>query len=190
MKTLYADQGADLNDIHGTGKSGRYYIGAGVPNSPADYSTMLVISRDDSTGLATQFVYGNDACFYRIFIGNPPAWSDWHKIQDNRTSTSKSATKEHANISAVEASIIRQKGNVVEVYLSFTVGTAITGSTDDLFSGLPEALYGTRYALLSTDASSPKRARVAIDGTKIKNAYTSGGIQPGTYEGTLIYIAK
>ena len=190
VKLLYADQGADLNNIHGTGASGRYYIGAGVPNSPADYSTMVVISRDGSTGITSQFVYSNDSCFYRFFIGSPPAWSNWYKIQDNRTITSKTAKKEHSNISAVEASDIRQKGNVVEVYLSFTVGTAITGSTDVLFSGLPEALNGTRYALLSTDTSSPKRARVEIGGTTIKNAYTNGGIQPGVYEGTLIYIAK
>lgn len=190
IKLLYASQGADVDNIHGTGATGIYYIGAGVPNSPADYSTMFVISRDGGTGLASQFVEGDNGCYYRLFFGSPPAWTNWHRIQDNRTLTNKTATKEHSNISAVEASDIRQKGNVVEVYLSFTVGTAITGSTDILFSGLPEALTVTRYALLSTDTSSPKRARVEIGGTMIKNAYTNGGIQPGVYEGTLVYIAK
>lgn len=79
IKLLYADQGADLNNIHGDGATGFYYIGAGVPHSPADYSMMLVLSREGATGLAAQFVFGGEA-YTRAYMGSPPAWGSWTKL--------------------------------------------------------------------------------------------------------------
>lgn len=98
-------------------------------------------------------------------------------------------TKVHANITSVETAFYRKSGKTVEVYVSFTVGSAISDNTATLFSGLPEVASYTRYALLSV-GTTPTRIRVGINSTNIVNAYTANGIPAGTYEGTIVYLAK
>lgn len=103
--------------------------------------------------------------------------------------TEGNLTKENANISSVEYARYVRNGKIVQVFLNFTVGTTISDSQATLFSGLPETKQYVRYDLLTT-SSSPVRARIAVTTTYLVNAYSSGGIQAGTYEGTIVYITK
>lgn len=76
---LYSD--SDLDNIHGTGATGFYYIGANVPNSPIDYATMIVISRESDSGYATQLVLGGEA-YFRQYVGSPPSWRSWKRLDN------------------------------------------------------------------------------------------------------------
>ena len=73
VNLLYSD--SDLNNID---TNGIYYVGANVPNSPSDYSMLLVIGRG-ANNLSTQIVVGVDM-YFRIRIGNPLTWSSWFLV--------------------------------------------------------------------------------------------------------------
>ena len=76
---IYSDSAQnDLNTYRGYNGARMFYVGAGVTNSPQNYSTLLVISRSGD-GLATQLSIG-ESVYSRVFIGSPPAWSAWKKL--------------------------------------------------------------------------------------------------------------
>lgn len=96
----------------------------------------------------------------------------------------------HENITEAERGFYRKIGRIVIVDLSFTVGTAITGTTEQLFSGLPRPQQGFRFRVPSTyDTVRALRLGVTVTGTII-NQYTYGNIQPGVYEGQMVYICQ
>lgn len=100
-------------------------------------------------------------------------------------------TKKSSNITDVEFASCIKTGNVCVVRLHFTVGTAITNTTEALFTGLPPATYATRTTIRGITPNSTGYARivVGVDGA-LSNAYTPGGIHADQYEGELVYIAK
>ncbi len=84
-----------------------------------------------------------------------------------------------------------RSGRVVVLGLTFTVGEAISGTTDELFSGAPQAIMPTRTFLSQANSRNGVTIRVEIDTNgKVRNAYTSGGIPAGMYEGELTYICS
>lgn len=97
------------------------------------------------------------------------------------------------NITSAERKYFVKLGKVIIVDLNFTVGTAITGVTDELFSGLPAPASGLRFRLFNTlNNNVPIRLSIynASGEGKILNAYSTGGIPAGTYEGQGVYIAQ
>lgn len=106
---------------------------------------------------------------------------------------SVSLTISTGKITAAERKFAIKLGKVVVVDLNFTVGTAITGSTDELFSGLPAPASGFRFRCFNTlNNNTPIRLsvqKVSSEG-RILNAYSTGGIPAGTYEGQAVYISE
>ena len=104
-----------------------------------------------------------------------------------------SLTISHGSITAAERKFAVKLGKVVVVDLNFTVGTAITGVTDELFTGLPAPASGFRFRCFNTlNNNTPIRLSVqnVSSGGRILNAYSTGGIPAGTYEGQAVYIAQ
>lgn len=100
-------------------------------------------------------------------------------------------TKSSSNITNVENASWIKYGNVCILRLTFTVGTTITNSTETLFSNLPESFGYVRATILKANSSSGGvMARVEVNGTTLKNAYTSGGIAAAQYEGEIVYITR
>ena len=113
------------------------------------------------------------------------------KILGSLTVTSGTLTKVSTNISNVENASWVKYGNVCILRLTFTVGTTISNSTETLFSNLPEAYGFIRETILKANASSGGvMARIEVNGTTLRNAYTSGGIAAAQYEGEIVYITK
>ena len=84
-----------------------------------------------------------------------------------------------------------RSGRVVVVGLRFTLAAAISGTTDELFSGAPPAATAVRTFLSQANNPNGTNIRVEIDSSgKIRNAYTSGGIPAGQYEGEMVYICS
>ena len=105
--------------------------------------------------------------------------------------TNESLTTFNANITAAERARYNRFGKVVIIGLTFTVGTAISGTTDILFTGAPAAQTSTRGILTQANASNGVNIRLEVDTSgNIRNAYTSGGILPGQYEGQIVYICQ
>ena len=120
---------------------------------------------------------------------------NFQKIDDNFpiVPSTISLTIANLKITSAERKFAVKVGKVVVVDLNFTVGTEITGSTEELFSGLPAPASGFRFRLFNTlNNNTPIRLsvqKVSSDG-KILNAYSTGGIPAGTYEGQAVYIAE
>lgn len=122
---------------------------------------------------------------------------DWNnnmqKIDDQFSVATISLTITNQKITSAERKFAVKIGKVVVVDLSFTVGTEITGVTEQLFSGLPAPASGFRFRLFNTlNNNTPIRLSVqniSSDG-RILNAYSTGGIPAGTYEGQMVYIAQ
>lgn len=120
---------------------------------------------------------------------------NFQKIDDNFpiVPSTISLTITNLKITSAERKFAVKVGKVVVVDLNFTVGTDITGSTEELFSGLPVPVSGFRFRLFNTlNNNTPIRLsvqNVSSDG-KILNAYSTGGIPAGTYEGQAVYIAQ
>lgn len=118
---------------------------------------------------------------------------NFQKIDDNFpiVQTGISLTIINSKITSAERKFAIKFGKVVVVDLSFTVGTAITGSTEALFSGLPVPASGFRFRLFNTlNNNTPIRLsvqNVSSEG-RILNAYSTGGIPAGVYEGQFVYI--
>jgi hypothetical protein len=74
--------------------------------------------------------------------------------------------------------------------LKFTVSSTITNSTAVLFTGLPPAkrTYRTSFGE-ATGATKQIRVLVNTVGS-FQNAWTSGGIPAGQYEGEIIYVMQ
>ena len=105
--------------------------------------------------------------------------------------TNESLTTYNANISAAERARYNRFGKVVVIGLTFTVETAISGTTDILFTGAPAAQTSTRGHLSQANANNGVNIRLEVDTSgNIRNAYTSGGIPPGEYEGQIVYICQ
>jgi hypothetical protein len=105
--------------------------------------------------------------------------------------TNESLTTFNANITAAERARYNRFGKVVIIGLTFTVGTDISGVTDILFTGAPAAQTSTRGILTQADASNGANIRLEVDTSgNIRNAYTSGGIKPGQYEGQIVYVCQ
>ena len=95
------------------------------------------------------------------------------------------------NITEAERARYNKFGKVVIIGLTFTVGTAISGTTDILFAGAPAAQTSTRAHLTQANANNGVNIRLEVDTSGyIRNAYTSGGIKPGEYEGQIVYICQ
>lgn len=120
---------------------------------------------------------------------------NFQKIDDNFpiVPSTISLTITNLKITSAERKFAVKVGKVVVVDLNFTVGTDITGATEELFSGLPVPVSGFRFRLFNTlNNNTPIRIsvqKVSSDG-KILNAYSTGGIPAGTYEGQAVYIAE
>lgn len=108
------------------------------------------------------------------------------------TIESGTATKSNANISSVEFAYWYKCGRVVVLRLNFTVGTAISDSTATLFTDIPKAYAPIRSTVCKVNAVSAGNiiARLEVNDTSIKNAYTSGGIPAAQYEGEIVYFTK
>ena len=105
--------------------------------------------------------------------------------------TSGSLTTINTNITAAERARYNRFGKVVIIGLTFTVGTAISGTTDILFTGAPAAQTATRGHLTQANANNGVNIRLEVDTSgNIRNAYTAGGILPGEYEGQIVYICQ
>lgn len=105
--------------------------------------------------------------------------------------TNESLTTYNANISAAERARYNRFGKVVIIGLTFTIETAISGTTDILFTGAPAAQTATRGILTQANASNGANIRLEVDTSgNIRNAYTSGGILPGQYEGQIVYVCQ
>lgn len=105
--------------------------------------------------------------------------------------TSGSLTTINTNITAAERARYNRFGKVVIIGLTFTVGTAISGTTDTLFTGAPAAQTATRGHLTQANANNGVNIRLEVTTSgNIVNAYTSGGILPGEYEGQIVYICQ
>lgn len=105
--------------------------------------------------------------------------------------TNESLTTYNANITEAERARYNRFGKVVIIGLTFTVGTAISGATDILFTGAPAAQTSTRGILTQANASNGANIRLEVDTSgNIRNAYTSGGILPGQYEGQIVYVCQ
>ena len=105
--------------------------------------------------------------------------------------TNESLTTINTNITAAERARYNRFGKVVIIGLTFTVGTAISGTTDILFTGAPAAQTATRGHLTQANANNGVNIRLEVDTSgNIRNAYTSGGILPGEYEGQIVYICQ
>ena len=103
----------------------------------------------------------------------------------------ESLTTINTNITAAERARYNRFGKVVIIGLTFTVGTAISGTTDILFTGAPAAQTSTRGILTQANANNGNNIRLEVDTSgNIRNAYTSGGILPGQYEGQIAYICQ
>lgn len=69
----------NLNDLCKPSDNGFYYVGAGVTNSPSDYSGLIVLARD--TGWTVQIAVSTDGTFYtRMKAGSPLAWNSWKHV--------------------------------------------------------------------------------------------------------------
>ena len=102
---------------------------------------------------------------------------------------SGSHTKASSSISTVEFAHYHKWGKVCVIRVNFTVSTTISNSREVLFTGLPTPAAATRTTLPKVNTSTPALpARVEATGTSLLNAYTSGGIPAGMYEGELVYI--
>lgn len=113
------------------------------------------------------------------------------KILSSFVNESGTLTKVSSNISNVENASYVKYGHVCILRLTFTVGTTITNSTETLFNGLPEAYGFVRETIFKASSSSGgTMARIEVNGTSLKNAYTSGGIAATQYEGEIVYITK
>lgn len=98
-------------------------------------------------------------------------------------------TKASSSISTAEFAYYHKWGRVCVVRVNFTVSTAITNSREVLFTGLPTSAVATRTTLQKVNTSTFSiPARVEASGTSLLNAYTSGGISAGMYEGEIVYI--
>lgn len=121
-------------------------------------------------------------------------WNEnMQKIDDQFSATTISLTIANQKITSAERKFAVKVGKVVVVDLSFTVGTDITGATEELFSGLPAPVSGFRFRLFNTlNNNTPIRLSVQNVSSvgKILNAYSTGGIPAGTYEGQAVYIAQ
>ena len=105
--------------------------------------------------------------------------------------TSGSLTTINTNITAAELARYNRFGKVVIIGLTFTVGTAISGTTDILFTGAPAAQTETRGHLTQANANNGVNIRLEVDTSgNIRNAYTAGGIKPGQYEGQIVYVCQ
>lgn len=103
----------------------------------------------------------------------------------------ESLTTINTNITAAERARYNRFGKVVVIGLTFTVGSAISGTTDILFTGAPAAQTSTRAILTQANANNGVNIRLEVDTSgNIRNAYTSGGIPPGEYEGQIVYICQ
>ena len=103
----------------------------------------------------------------------------------------ESLTTINTNITAAERARYNRFGKVVVIGLTFTVGSAISGTTDILFTGAPAAQTSTRGHLSQANANNGVNIRLEVDTSGyIRNAYTSGGIPPGEYEGQIVYICQ
>lgn len=98
-------------------------------------------------------------------------------------------TKASSSISTVEFATYQKWGRVCIVKVNFTVSATITNATETLFTGLPTYVNATRTTLQKVNTSTPAvPARVSVQGNTLQNAYTSGGIPTGQYEGEIVYI--
>ena len=105
--------------------------------------------------------------------------------------TSGNLTINNVNISGAERARYNRFGKVVIIGLTFTVETAIRGTTDLLFTGAPAAQTATRGHITQANANNGVNIRLEVDTSgNIRNAYTSGGILPGQYEGQIVYICQ
>lgn len=112
-------------------------------------------------------------------------------IDNALVKANESLTTFNANITAAERARYNRFGKVVIIGLTFTVGTAISGTTDILFTGAPAAQTSTRAILTQANANNGANIRLEVDTSgNIRNAYTSGGIQPAQYEGQIVYICQ
>lgn len=101
-------------------------------------------------------------------------------------------TTVNGSISGAERARWNRSGRAVVIGLTFTTNASISGSTDVLFSGAPKAQTPVRTFLHQMNAQTGGVfIRVEINGNgEVTNAYTSGGIPAGQYEGEIMYISQ
>lgn len=99
-------------------------------------------------------------------------------------------TKAISNISDVEFAFVTVYGRLCIANLKFTVSSTITNSTAVLFTGLPPAKRTYRTSFGETTGAT-KQIRVLVNTVgSFQNAWTSGGIPAGQYEGEIIYVMQ
>ena len=172
-----------------------------LTNRPSELTTsgwpfLLEVKHFGFYNAQTLYVFAtnssNPFIYYRQqgYTNGSVTWGNWRCIH-GRTSISLTIT--NSKITSAERKFAIRTGDVVVIDLSFTVGTAITGTTDELFSGLPAPASGIRFRCFNTlNNNTPIRLsvqKVSSEG-RILNAYSTGGIPAGTYEGQAVYIVE
>lgn len=71
--------GDNLNNLNKKSRSGVYYITTGVTNSPANYSVLFNLCREDN-GYTGQMVFTHLGIWTRLYSGNPIAWESWRHV--------------------------------------------------------------------------------------------------------------
>lgn len=77
IKTIGASDNIDADDLYGEDKIGIYYIKDFIPNVPARYSYLIVLSHSATSG--EQILLASEM-YFRGRWGNPIAWGAWRKV--------------------------------------------------------------------------------------------------------------
>lgn len=113
------------------------------------------------------------------------------ELSTGLTTQTGTFTKVSSKISSVEFAKYVKWGKVCVANVNFTVGTAITGTTETLFTGLPAAAVYKRFFAMQVQSKTGVYARLEVNTSgEIRNAYTSGNISTGQYEGVITYITR
>ena len=96
------------------------------------------------------------------------------------------------SITNVERNFWTKCGKIVSVDLTFTVGTAISDYTAELFNGLPESYgHNTRFRCPhGTDSSVVDLVLAVTTNGKIINQWSQGGVRTGQYQCSFVYVCK
>lgn len=113
------------------------------------------------------------------------------ELSTGLTTQTGTFTKVNSKISSVEFARYVKWGKVCVANVNFTVGTAITNSTETLFTGLPAAVVLKRFFAMQVQSKTGVYARLEVNTSgEIRNAYTNGNISTGQYEGVITYITR
>lgn len=187
------------------------YVLTGCPSGggTSDYTLCLadsndsLIARDDGEGTTFTLTTGTN-CVLRIYAysNNISGKTFYPMIRDARIAADTfvrydttpcydvNITKAVSNISDVEFAFVTVYGRLCILEVKFTVSSTISSTTAVLFTGLPPAKR-TYRAMLGEVTGATKQIRILVNTVgSLQNAWTSGGIPAGQYEGQLVYIMQ